>query len=144
VRIKASCEDERSHGPLGCLRSVNAPTDGALFAGRAGRELAVHLRATGYRPQWLSRPGHSPSSPGGFEAEWRQAFRNLEAILNDAGSGLEHIVKTTTFLADLDDGEVANRLYAEFFPTSPPARSSPVVVLPRGLLLSVEAIAVVP
>ncbi len=81
---------------------------------------------------------------GGFEAEWRQAFRNLTAILDDAGSGLKHVVKTTTFLTDLDDGEAANRLYAEFFPTSPPARSSPVVVLPRGLLVSIEAIAVVP
>jgi 2-iminobutanoate/2-iminopropanoate deaminase len=89
-------------------------------------------------------PDTARAVPGGFEAEWRQAFRNLEAILDDAGSGLEHVVKTTTFLTDLDNGEAANRLHAEFFPTNPPARSSPVVVLPRGLLLSVEAIAVVP
>jgi 2-iminobutanoate/2-iminopropanoate deaminase len=89
-------------------------------------------------------PDTARAVPGGFEAEWRQAFRNLEAILDDAGSGLEHVVKTTTFLTDLENGEAANRLYAEFFPTNPPARSSPVVVLPRGLLLSIEAIAVVP
>jgi 2-iminobutanoate/2-iminopropanoate deaminase len=89
-------------------------------------------------------PDTARAVPGGFEAEWRQAFRNLEAILDEAGSGLGHVVKTTTFLTDLYNGEAANRLYAEFFPTNPPARSSPVVVLPRGLLLSVEAIAVIP
>jgi 2-iminobutanoate/2-iminopropanoate deaminase len=64
--------------------------------------------------------------------------------LEAAVSGLEHVVKTTTFLTDLDNGEAANRLYAEYFPMNSPARSSPVVVLPRGLLISIEAIAVVP
>ncbi len=47
-------------------------------------------------------------------------------------------------LTDLENGEAANRLYAEYFPTKPPARSSPIVKLPRGLLISIEAIAVVP
>jgi 2-iminobutanoate/2-iminopropanoate deaminase len=89
-------------------------------------------------------PNRAQAVPGGFEAEWRQAFQNLQAILEAAGSGLEHVVKTTTFLTDLDNGEAANRLFAEYFPINPPARSSPVVVLPRGLLISVEAIAVVP
>jgi 2-iminobutanoate/2-iminopropanoate deaminase len=89
-------------------------------------------------------PDTARAVPGGFEAEWRQAFQNLQAILEAAGSGLEHVVKTTTFLTDLDNGEAANRLYAEYFPINPPARSSPVVVLPRGLLISIEAIAVVP
>jgi len=55
-----------------------------------------------------------------FEAEWRQAFRNLEAILDDAGSGLGHVVKTTTFLTDLDNDDAANRLYAEHCPTNSP------------------------
>jgi len=89
-------------------------------------------------------PNTAQAVPGGFEAEWRQAFQNLQAILEAAGSGLEHVVKTTTFLTDLDNGGAANRLYAEYFPINPPARSSPVVVLPRHLLISVEAIAVVP
>ena len=71
-------------------------------------------------------------------------MRNLESVLRAAGSALEHVVKTTTFLTDLANGEAANRLYAEFFPTNPPARSAPVVVLPRGLLISIEAVAVIP
>jgi 2-iminobutanoate/2-iminopropanoate deaminase len=89
-------------------------------------------------------PNTARPVPGGFEAEWRQALWNLQAILEAAGSGLEHVVKVTTFLTDLANGEAANRLFAEYFPVNPPARSAPVVVLPRGLLLSVEAIAVVP
>jgi 2-iminobutanoate/2-iminopropanoate deaminase len=91
-----------------------------------------------------SDPATAKAVPGGFEAEMRQAFRNLDAVLKAAGSGLEHVVKTTTFLTDLENGEAANRLYAEYFPTNPPARSSPIVKLPRGLLISIEAIAVVP
>ena len=82
--------------------------------------------------------------PGGSEAEWRHGFRNLQAISDDAGCGLEHVVTTTTFRTDLADGEAANRLATGCLPTNPPARSSPVVVLPRGRLRSGEAVAVVP
>ncbi len=80
---------------------------------------------------------------GGFEAEARQAFTNLRTILEAAGGGLGHVVKTTMFLTSVDDFASAGRLYAEFFPEDPPARSAPVVALPRGLQFSIEAIAVV-
>lgn len=95
----------------------------------------------------LSRTGDPSAAravPGGFEAEARQAFANLQAILAAAGSGLEHVVKTTTFITSLENGAMSNQLYAEFFPDNPPARSTPIVQLPRGLLFSIEAIAVVP
>lgn len=94
------------------------------------------------------QPGVDPATetavPGGFEAECRQAFRNLEAVLRADGSGLEHVVKTTTFLTDPENGATSDRLYEEYFPTNPPARSSPFVRLPRGFLFSIEAIAVIP
>ncbi|HEX3234569.1 MAG TPA: Rid family detoxifying hydrolase [Gemmatimonadales bacterium] len=77
-----------------------------------------------------------------FELQARQAFENLRAILEDAGSGLGQVVKTTCFLALPDAFDALNGLYAEYFPTAPPARSTPLVQLPRGLLFSVEAIAV--
>jgi len=80
--------------------------------------------------------------PGGFEAEVRQAFANLEAVLRAAGSGLEYVVKVTMFVADPEAPRL-NELFAEFFPTDPPALSTPSVTLPRGLLFSVEAVAVV-
>jgi 2-iminobutanoate/2-iminopropanoate deaminase len=76
-----------------------------------------------------------------FELQARQAFENLRAVLEDAGSGLEHVVKTTCFLAVPEAFDQLNALYAEYFPVSPPVRSTPVVQLPRGLLFSIEAIA---
>jgi 2-iminobutanoate/2-iminopropanoate deaminase len=76
-----------------------------------------------------------------FELQARQAFENLRAILEDAGSGLDHVVKTTCFLAVPEAFDHLNALYAEYFPVAPPARSTPLVQLPRGLLFSIEAIA---
>lgn len=85
------------------------------------------------------RTGEAPQE--GFEAEARQAFDNLRAVLEAAGSGLDRVVKTTVFLASGDDFPVMNRLYGEFFPTTPPARATPIVGLPRKLRISVEAVA---
>ena len=77
-----------------------------------------------------------------FALQARQAFENLRALLEDAGSGLDRVVKTTCFLAVPEAFDDLNALYAEYFPAIPPARSTPVVQLPRGLLFSIEAIAV--
>jgi len=77
-----------------------------------------------------------------FELQARQAFENLRAILEDAGSGLDRVVKTTCFLPAPDAFDALNALYTEYFPSAPPARSAPIVQLPRGLLFSIEAVAV--
>ena len=76
-----------------------------------------------------------------FEAQARQAFENLRAILEDAGSGLDRVLKTTCFLPSPEAFVQLNALYAEYFPVDPPVRTAPVVQLPRGLLFSIEAIA---
>jgi len=76
-----------------------------------------------------------------FDLQARQAFENLRALLEDAGSGLDRVLKTTCFLAVPEAFDQLNTLYAEYFPAAPPARSTPVVQLPRGLLFSIEAIA---
>jgi 2-iminobutanoate/2-iminopropanoate deaminase len=78
-----------------------------------------------------------------FEAQARQAFANLRAVLEDAGTGLERVAKVTCFVADVGAFPKLNELFAEFFPESPPVRSTPVVALPRDLLFSVDTIAVV-
>ena len=79
----------------------------------------------------------------GIEAQTEQALRNLAAILDEAGSSLRDVVKTTIFSADVDDFPVLNAVYARHMPDPPPARSAPAnVTLPRGLLVSIEAIAV--
>ena len=77
-----------------------------------------------------------------FEAQARQAFANLAAVLEDAGSGLGRVVKVTCFLTDAAAFPALNALFAEFFPVAPPVRSAPIAQLPRGLLFSIDAIAV--
>lgn len=78
-----------------------------------------------------------------FSAQARQAFQNLATVLQAAGSDLQHVAKTTIFLSNAAEFSKLNELYAEFFPTNPPARSVPIVQLPRGLLISIECIAAV-
>ena len=79
-----------------------------------------------------------------FEDQARQAFENLSTVLQAAGSSLQHVVKTTIFCTDATAFANLNQLYAEYFPENPPARSVPIVQLPRGLLISIECIAVRP
>ena len=78
-----------------------------------------------------------------FEAQARQAFANLRAILEDAGSSMEDVVRVTCFVADPDAFATLNTIFAEHFPVQPPARSTPMVSLPRGLLFSIDAVAIV-
>jgi 2-iminobutanoate/2-iminopropanoate deaminase len=81
----------------------------------------------------------------GIEAQTEQALVNLAAVLNDAGSSMEEIAKVTIFYANVDDFGRLNDVYARHMPDPPPARSAPANVrLPHGLLVSIEAIAVVP
>ena len=84
-------------------------------------------------------------APDGIEEQTELALRNLEAVLNAAGASLETVVKTTIFYADVDDFAAINAIYARYMPDPPPARSAPANVrLPRNLLISIDAIAVLP
>jgi 2-iminobutanoate/2-iminopropanoate deaminase len=79
---------------------------------------------------------------GGVEAQTRQVFANLKAVLETAGSGLNYVVKTTVFLKEMSDFAAMNAIYAEFFPENPPARSTVAVAgLPKGGLVEIEVIA---
>jgi 2-iminobutanoate/2-iminopropanoate deaminase len=81
----------------------------------------------------------------GIEAQAEQALRNLNAILATAGASLATLVKTTIFYQNVDDFAAINAVYARYMPEPPPARSAPANVnLPRGLLISIDAIAVLP
>jgi 2-iminobutanoate/2-iminopropanoate deaminase len=81
--------------------------------------------------------------PEGIEAQTRLALNNLDAILNAAGASLATLVKTTIFYRDVDDFATINEIYASRMPDPPPARSAPAnVLLPRGLLISIDAIAI--
>jgi 2-iminobutanoate/2-iminopropanoate deaminase len=91
------------------------------------------------------QPGLDPATgavpDGGFEAEARQAFVNVRTVVEAAGSSLGRIAKTTVFLGSADDFPMLNQLFAEFFPVAPPVRSTPIVGLPRGLRISIDAVA---
>jgi 2-iminobutanoate/2-iminopropanoate deaminase len=72
----------------------------------------------------------------------RQVLNNLKALLEAAGSSLDHVVKTTVFLADMNDFAAMNAVYSEFFPSDPPARSAvQAAALPKGVRVEIEAIA---
>ncbi|MGC9317848.1 MAG: RidA family protein [Armatimonadota bacterium] len=80
---------------------------------------------------------------GPFEDEVRQVMSNLTALLEDCGSGLDRVVKTTVFLADIEQFPAFNEVYGEYFDEAPPARSTvQVAALPLGARLEVEAIAI--
>ena len=77
-----------------------------------------------------------------FEEQARQCFENIRIILEEAGSSLGKVVKTTIFMVTGNDFSVVNKVYTQFFPENPPARSTPQVMpFPAGILISVECIA---
>ena len=77
-----------------------------------------------------------------FEEQTRQCFLNIKIILEEAGSSLSKVIKTTVFMVTGNDFSILNKVYSEFFPANPPARSTPQVMpFPAGILLSVECIA---
>ena len=82
--------------------------------------------------------------PDGIETQTRLALRNLDAILTAAGASMATLVKTTIYYRNVDDFATINEIYASHMPDPPPARSAPAnVLLPRGLLISIDAIAAV-
>jgi len=95
--------------------------------------------------------GQLALAPGGGEIvgtsigeQTEQVFANLRAILEEAGSGLERLVKTTVFLIDLGDFSGMNEVYARHVGESPPARSTvEVSALPSGARVEIEAVATV-
>jgi 2-iminobutanoate/2-iminopropanoate deaminase len=98
---------------------------------------------------FLFLAGQIPLSPegkmneGDIVAQTRQVMSNLDNVLHKAGVTFAHVVKTTIFLANLDDFEAVNRVYAEYFKEPYPARSTVEAArLPKGARLEIDAIAV--
>lgn len=91
-------------------------------------------------------PGLDPATgkivSADFEQQVQQALQNIQLIFEDAGSGMSQVVKTTIFMVAGNDFAVINKVYKEFFPVNPPARSTPQVMpFPAGILVSIECIA---
>ena len=121
------------------IRTENAP---APFQGAPYNQA---IAANGF--VWVSgQLGLDPASgeivDGGIGAQTEQIFSNLKAILEEAGSSLDLVVKTTVFLRNLGDFSAMNEVYASRIGDAPPARSTVEVgKLPAGALVEIEAVA---
>ena len=110
-----------------------------------GAPYSQAIKANGFvfvSGQLSLRPGEKDLVPGDIQAQTQQVFSNLRAILEEAGSSLDRLVKTTVFLQNLDDFQGMNSVYAAHVGDRPPARSTvEVAKLPSGALVEIEAIA---
>jgi 2-iminobutanoate/2-iminopropanoate deaminase len=92
--------------------------------------------------QLALKPGEAQLTASTIQEQTEQVFRNIGAILEAAGSGLDKLVKTTVFLQNLGDFAAMNEVYKRHAGTTPPARSTyEVAKLPGGALVEIEAIA---
>ncbi|NLL05283.1 MAG: RidA family protein [Clostridiaceae bacterium] len=82
---------------------------------------------------------------GGIENQTKRALENLKAVLLEAGTGLENVIKTTVFIKDMKDFALVNNIYGQYFKEPYPARSCVEVArLPKDVLIEIEAVAIVP
>ena len=87
-------------------------------------------------------PATGTFAEGGIKELTRQSLTNMKAILEESGTSMANVVKTTVFLADMNDFAAMNEVYAEFFAAPFPARSAVAVkTLPKGALVEIECIA---
>lgn len=81
---------------------------------------------------------------GGITEQTEQVLKNVAAVLKASGSGLDKVVKTTVFLADMEEFAAMNEVYARFFSSEPPARATVQAAgLPRNAKVEIEVIALV-
>ncbi|MEP7286106.1 MAG: Rid family detoxifying hydrolase [Chloroflexota bacterium] len=82
---------------------------------------------------------------GGVPEQTRQVLKNITEVLAAAGTSLENVVKTTVYLHSISDFQIMNKVYAEFFPVNPPARSTlGDLDIPMGGQVEIEVVAIVP
>ena len=119
------------------ITAVNAP---AAVGPYCHAKLAGNTLYTSVQLGLIPATGELPQ---GVEAQAAQALDNLKAVLSAAGMGLEDVVKTTVFLADIRDFAAINTIYANYFTGEAPARSCvQAAALPKGALFEIEAVAV--
>ena len=89
-------------------------------------------------------PATGEFAKGGIKEQTRQSLTNVKAILDEAGLSMSNVVKTTVFMADMNDFADMNAVYAEFFTEPYPARSAVAVkTLPKGALVEIEVVAAI-
>lgn len=112
----------------------------------------VQGRSVNLSGRWIITSGQVGIDPqtgsivaGGIAAETKRVIENLQAVLAAGGASLADVVKTTVFLADMDEFGAMNEIYARAFPDPKPARSTVAVArLPRDARVEIEVVALVP
>lgn len=122
-----------------CIRTNSAPSPGGHYS-----QAIVHNGLIFVSGQLAIDPSTGEKFTGAIEQQTEMTLRNLEAILHAAGSDLNHVLKTTVFVADIGLWGKVNEVYSHIFGEHRPARSVvPTKDLHYGFLIEVEAIAAV-
>ena len=122
--------------PRDVVSTTNAPKPAAAYSQGVRSDRLIFTSG-----QIAADPATGQPVSGGVREHTRQALRNLQAILEAAGTNLGGVIKTTCFLSDINEFAAFNEVYREFFPTDPPARSTIQVVLAPPWLVEIEAVA---
>jgi 2-iminobutanoate/2-iminopropanoate deaminase len=121
------------------IRTEGAP---APFQGAPYNQAVVYGDLVFVAGQVGIDPGTNEVVDGGIEAQTERAMQNVQAILEEAGSGLERLLKCTIFLADFGDFPTVNEIYGRYVQPDPPARATvQVAYLPSGVLVEIDAVA---
>jgi 2-iminobutanoate/2-iminopropanoate deaminase len=124
-------------GQTGKRRAVKTGTPNGIFSP------AIITGELVYTSGQIGIDPKTSQLPEGFEAQLEQVFKNLEAVLEASGSSIDHVVKATVFLADMNDYNKLNELYPKKFKGDPPARTTVQVArLPRDARVEIEVVAV--
>lgn len=119
------------------ISTTKAP--GAIGPYSQGIQVGEFIYTSGQIP---IDPATGTFAEGGIKEQTRQSLQNIKAILEEAGSSMDKVVKTTVFLADMNDFADMNSVYAEFFSEPYPARSAVAVkTLPKNALIEIEIVA---
>lgn len=122
---------------MNAIHTDNAPA--AIGPYSQAIEVDGFIYASGQLPV---DPATGSFPEGGIKEQTRQSLTNVQSILKAADTDLSHVVKTTVFLASMDDFAAMNEVYAEFFSQPYPARSAVAVKqLPKGALVEIEVVA---
>ncbi|HET6372221.1 MAG TPA: Rid family detoxifying hydrolase [Candidatus Polarisedimenticolia bacterium] len=123
----------------------------AVRSDRAPKPIGPYVQAlVAGKLVWASgQVGIDPASgeviQGGIGEETRQALRNLAAVMAEAGTSLDHALKATVYLTDMEDFAAMNEVYKEFFTGVPPARTTVAVkALPRGARVEIDLVVAAP
>ncbi len=135
---------------LGRVESYPSPTREVVSTAKAPKAIGPYSQGikAGDFVFTAGQAGVDPSTgklvEGGITAQTRQVLKNVQAILEAAGTSLDHVVKVGVFLQDMGDFASMNEVYAEFFPPdqNPPARTTvQAAKLPLGALVEIDAVA---